>query len=176
MLSSVAVAGWMKCVMCNKVCVFRELRNPELSPGKVFSQVAFVGIKSENIRFHNFVGILFFSWPGLIGLGFPVAATLSWIFNLTPTGLVPEPAKVSTPGLARPSSRIDLVPDSTMVSVAVLLSFQTTKSPVPSSKNRPEYATAPTARSALSECSIRSEEGRGFENRSFPNQTDNGPP
>jgi len=32
--------------------------------------IAFVGIKSENIRFHNFVGVLFFSWQVLIGLGF----------------------------------------------------------------------------------------------------------
>ena len=30
--------------------------------------IAFVGIKSENIRYHNFVGILFFSWQVLIGL------------------------------------------------------------------------------------------------------------
>ena len=29
---------------------------------------AVVGIKSENIRFHNFVGVLFFSWQVLIGL------------------------------------------------------------------------------------------------------------
>jgi hypothetical protein len=29
---------------------------------------AFVGIKSENIRLHNFVGVLFFSWQPLIGL------------------------------------------------------------------------------------------------------------
>ena len=30
--------------------------------------IALVGIKSENIRFHNFVGVLFFSWQVLIGL------------------------------------------------------------------------------------------------------------
>jgi hypothetical protein len=29
---------------------------------------AFVGIKSENVRFHNFVSVLFFSWQLLIGL------------------------------------------------------------------------------------------------------------
>lgn len=54
-------------------------------------------------------------------LGFPVAATLSWIFNLTPSGLVRESPKVSTLGLARPRSRTDLVLDSAMVSVALII-------------------------------------------------------
>lgn len=58
----------------------------------------------------------------LLGLlGFPVAATLSWIFNLTPSGLVREVAKVSALGSERRRSRTDLVLDSALVSVALVI-------------------------------------------------------
>jgi DNA-binding winged helix-turn-helix (wHTH) protein len=54
-------------------------------------------------------------------LGFPIAASLSWIFNLTPSGVVREPKHVSK--LSSPSSRswTDLALDSTMVSAALFI-------------------------------------------------------
>ena len=54
-------------------------------------------------------------------LGFPVAAVLSWIFNLTPSGLVREPKRISTLDSVRPRGRVDLVIDSIMVSVALII-------------------------------------------------------
>jgi DNA-binding winged helix-turn-helix (wHTH) protein len=51
-------------------------------------------------------------------LGFPIAATLSWIFDLTPTGLVREHPAPSTP--ARSSrSRSDYVVDLALIGAAV---------------------------------------------------------
>jgi DNA-binding winged helix-turn-helix (wHTH) protein len=54
-------------------------------------------------------------------LGFPVAAILSWIFNLTPSGLVRESARVSNQGSVSPRSRMDLVLDSALVSIALVI-------------------------------------------------------
>ena len=56
---------------------------------------------------------------GLLGL--PVAATLSWIFNLTPSGIVRDPASVSKLGVARARSWPDLVLDSALISVALVI-------------------------------------------------------
>lgn len=52
-------------------------------------------------------------------LGFPVAATLSWIFDLTPSGLVRETRSVSSLGSASSRSRTDLALDSAMILVAL---------------------------------------------------------
>lgn len=53
-------------------------------------------------------------------LGFPVAATLSWIFNLTPAGLVRE-NRVSHLGSASPRNKADLVLDYALISVALVI-------------------------------------------------------
>ena len=53
-------------------------------------------------------------------LGFPIAASLSWIFNLTPSGVVREPKNVSNLG-STSRSWTDLALDSTMISVALFL-------------------------------------------------------
>ena len=54
-------------------------------------------------------------------LGFPIAAVLSWIFNLTPSGVVREPKSVSNLGSPASRSWTDLMLDSTMVSVALVI-------------------------------------------------------
>ena len=54
-------------------------------------------------------------------LGFPVAASLSWIFNLTPSGVVRDPKSVSTMSSASSRSWTDLVLDSAMISVALAI-------------------------------------------------------
>ena len=54
-------------------------------------------------------------------LGFPVAATLSWVFNLTPSGLVRDPATVSNLGAARSRGWPDLVLDTALISVALVI-------------------------------------------------------
>ena len=55
-------------------------------------------------------------------LGFPVAATLSWIFNLTPAGLVRESKSVASLHPAPARSRMDLMMDFALISVALVLS------------------------------------------------------
>jgi DNA-binding winged helix-turn-helix (wHTH) protein len=54
-------------------------------------------------------------------LGFPIAATLSWIFNLTPAGLVRDPRNASNPGSAASRRWTDLAIDSALVSVALVI-------------------------------------------------------
>ena len=54
-------------------------------------------------------------------LGFPIAASLSWIFNLTPSGVVRDPKSVSTLSSASSRSWTDLALDSTMISAAVAI-------------------------------------------------------
>ena len=54
-------------------------------------------------------------------LGFPIAASLSWIFNLTPSGVVRDPKSVSTLSTASSRSWTDLALDSTMISAAVAI-------------------------------------------------------
>ena len=54
-------------------------------------------------------------------LGFPIAATLSWIFDLTPSGFVREPANVSPLDSAPSRGWTDLVLDSALVSVALVI-------------------------------------------------------
>jgi DNA-binding winged helix-turn-helix (wHTH) protein len=54
-------------------------------------------------------------------LGFPVAATLSWIFNLTPAGLVRDTTSVSNLGAAPSRNRTDLVLDSALISSALVI-------------------------------------------------------
>lgn len=53
-------------------------------------------------------------------LGFPVAATLSWIFNLTPAGLVRE-NRVSNIGSAPARNKADMVLDYALISVALVI-------------------------------------------------------
>jgi DNA-binding winged helix-turn-helix (wHTH) protein len=54
-------------------------------------------------------------------LGFPIAATLSWIFDLTPTGLVRDRSAASPVPSSQPRNRKDLVFDSALISAAVLI-------------------------------------------------------
>jgi DNA-binding winged helix-turn-helix (wHTH) protein len=54
-------------------------------------------------------------------LGFPVAATLSWIFNLTPAGLVRDTPRVSNLGSAPSRNKADLVLDYALISVALVI-------------------------------------------------------
>ena len=54
-------------------------------------------------------------------LGFPIAASLSWIFNLTPSGVVRDSKNVSTTNSASSRSLTDLALDSTMISVALFI-------------------------------------------------------
>jgi DNA-binding winged helix-turn-helix (wHTH) protein len=54
-------------------------------------------------------------------LGFPIAVTLSWIFDLTPSGFIRETANVSPPDSARSRGWTDLVLDSALVSVALVI-------------------------------------------------------
>ena len=54
-------------------------------------------------------------------LGFPIAASLAWIFNLTASGVVRDPKSVSTLSTASSRSWTDLALDSTMISAAVAI-------------------------------------------------------
>ena len=54
-------------------------------------------------------------------LGFPIAASLSWIFNLTPSGVVRDPKSVSPLSSAPSRSWTDLALDSTMISAALAI-------------------------------------------------------
>jgi len=55
-------------------------------------------------------------------LGFPVAAALSWIFDLTPGGLVREPANAAPSRPAPSRSRSDLVIDTVLLVAALAIS------------------------------------------------------
>jgi len=54
-------------------------------------------------------------------LGFPVAAALSWIFDLTPNGLIREPARVTPSGSGSSRNRTDMVFDTMLVVAAVAI-------------------------------------------------------
>jgi len=54
-------------------------------------------------------------------LGYPVAATLSWIFDLTPNGLVRESSNTSAVQNAAPRNRRDLVFDAALISGALVI-------------------------------------------------------
>lgn len=54
-------------------------------------------------------------------LGFPVAATLSWIFDLTPSGLVRDTRRVSALASTTSRNRTDFAIDSVMISVALVI-------------------------------------------------------
>jgi len=54
-------------------------------------------------------------------LGFPIAATLSWIFNLTPSGFVRESTQGPAADSAPSRNLTDLVLDSALVSFAVVI-------------------------------------------------------
>ena len=54
-------------------------------------------------------------------LGFPIAASLAWIFNLTASGVVRDPKSVSTLSTASSRSWTDLALDSTMISAALAI-------------------------------------------------------
>lgn len=54
-------------------------------------------------------------------LGFPVAATLAWIFDLTPAGLVRETVPVPVDGVAKVRKRTDLVFDAILATAAVAI-------------------------------------------------------
>lgn len=54
-------------------------------------------------------------------LGFPVAATLSWIFNLTPSGVVRDQKSVSTLHSATSRSRTELAFDSALILIALAI-------------------------------------------------------
>ena len=54
-------------------------------------------------------------------LGFPVAATLSWIFNLTPSGVVRDQKNVSTLHSATSRSRTELAFDSALILIALAI-------------------------------------------------------
>ena len=54
-------------------------------------------------------------------LGFPVAATLSWIFNLTPSGVVRDPKGASNLHSTHARSRTELVFDSALILVALVI-------------------------------------------------------
>lgn len=55
-------------------------------------------------------------------LGFPIAATLSWIFDLTPTGPMLNRARVSAAESGASRTRGDLVLDLVLVSAAIVIS------------------------------------------------------
>lgn len=54
-------------------------------------------------------------------LGFPIAAVLSWIFDLTPTGLARDKEIVPTAVIGSPRNRMDLLFDSTLVVAALTI-------------------------------------------------------
>jgi len=56
-------------------------------------------------------------------LGFPIAAMLSWIFDLTPTGLVRDHGSATTTNARPARNRTDLVFDTVLVASAVAICF-----------------------------------------------------
>jgi hypothetical protein len=54
-------------------------------------------------------------------LGFPVAAVLSWIFDITPSGLAREKEQVTNAVFASSRNRTDLLFDSALVVTALTI-------------------------------------------------------